>query len=445
MVPTKPSPWAERRPSKQTISEENFRPLFVNQIQDLAKIANGLLESNTEQWSQRQLVHLFRGATEVESFLDDHGARRNRAYFRIREILALNRWLAYGLSSLVHLHSRLPSYQVVDRKWVDEVLGERVRSGALRLGEMLNASLQGLRDECSLAGATWPEETLRVASLSVDSAVTHLPVDRVERSSEPLESDQVASARFVNQFINLFEAWSPEARVWKSSAEDLPAFMASYCSEEIARRIEARVHNLQSSYDTLVAGSAEEERLPELAALRGTASQVLHLLEMVTALTHLYERHDIYERQGESRALFERYVSESELLEVVINKGVVTAYECLMQARPAAEALLQELRVADELELTLPEGVVMHARPLSLVVTIVQKHGTPVELTVAGESCTAASMMQLLILAGSHPQERTYKFSGDPAVLNDLRLLFEHRLGEDGFESFPRELGYLRR
>ena len=94
--------------------------------------------------------------------------------------------------------------------------------------------------------------------------------------------------------------------------------------------------------------------------------------------------------------------------------------------------------------LTLPENVTMHARPLSLIVGIVQKNGTPVEIKVAGQTCSAASMMQMLVLVGTYPDERTYEFIGDPKALREIGLLFEHSLGETGFEDFPHELRYLR-
>jgi hypothetical protein len=444
MVETPPSPWAERRPVKQTVSVEDFRQVLAKQAQELGQLANGLIESTVEEWTQRQLVQLHRSATEIETVLDDHGAKRNSVFFRPREVVAIVRWLAAGLSSLVHVYGRLPSYQLADREWTERELAPQVRGAALRLGGVLQNALQGLRREWLRAEVAWPDGVIHVNTLGPLAGRIQLPIDRLEPEDAGDDAGGPQGPRLANRFLTLTRSWSSEAGQAIYDIEELRAFMANYCTEEIARRYEARVHNLQSSYDTRIAGTAEEERSPELGILRGTASQVLHLLETVTCLTHLYERHDIYERAGESRALFDELVPEELLLKTVVNDGVVAAYACLKRAQSVAESILKQLSVSSELSVELPEGVVMHARPLSLIVGIVQKHGTPVELEVAGKKCTAASMMSMLVLVGTHSEERAYKFYGDPRPLADLKLLFEHQLGEEGCHTFPDQIAYLR-
>ena len=416
------------------------------QGEELARLANGLLESAPEAWTQRHLVHLYRSATEVETLLDDHGARRNEVFFRSREVLAIVRWLAAGMSSLVHLSGRMRGYEVADPEWLAQELAPQVRAAALRQAEILQRVLQGLKEEWLRAHVAWPEGSLQLERLGPLAGLVQLPNDRlaqVDEQDSPTQSG-AHGARLASRFLSLVRAWTSEAGERIEGLEDRKAFMANYCTEEIARRYEARVHNLQSSYDTRIAGTPEESQHPELRVLRGTASLVLHLLENVTALTHLYERHDIYERAGESRALFEELVPEHALLDCIVNDGVIRAYACMKQAEPIARKLLDELVETAELTLELPEGIVMHARPLSLIVGIVQKHGTPVELEVAGQSCSAASMMQMLVLVGTHASERSYLFRGDPRPLSDLKVLFANRLGEDGCAAFPDQIAYLR-
>lgn len=440
-----PTPWAERRPKKQTISVEAFRDRLSQQGEELARLANGLLAASPEAWTQRHLVHLYRSATEVETFLDDHGARRNEVFFRPREVLAIVRWLSAGLSSLVHLYGRLPGYDLANAEWVAQELAPQIREAALRQASILQRALQGLHQEWLRAGVVWPDGELQLEQLGPLAGLVQLPNDRLAQVDEAgPQAGGKQGARTASRFLSLFEAWTSEASAPIQGVEALRAFMANFCTEEIARRYEARVHNLQSSYDTRVAGTEEEAEHPDLKVLRGTASQVLHLLENVTALTHLYERHDIYERAGESRSLFEQLVPEQELLHCIVNDGVIAAYACLRQAEPIARALLDDLVEHAEVEVQVPEGVTMHARPLSLIVGVVQKYGTPVELEVAGQTCSAASMMQMLVLVGTYPQERNYLLRGEPRPLEDLRLLFENRLGEDGCDRFPEQIAYLR-
>lgn len=445
MANSLPTPWAERRPKKQTISTEEFRDQLGQQGEELARLANGLLATSPEAWTQRHLVHLYRSATEVEAFLDAHGARHNEAFYRSREVLAIVRWLSAGLSSLVHLYGRLPDYELANEEWVADTLAPQLRDAALRQGGILQRSLQGLQAEWLRAKVDWPDGELQLEQLAPLAGLVQLPNDRLAQvdAADP-QAGGAQGARTSSRFLSLFQAWTSEAASPIQGIDALRTFMQNFCTEEIARRYEARVHNLQSSYDTRVAGTKEEAEYPDLRMLRGTASLVLHLLENVTALTHLYERHDIYERAGESRALFDELVPEQELLEVVVNDGVVAAYACLRQAEPLARSLLDQLVETVELAVHVPDGITMHARPLSLIVGVVQKYGTPVEIEVAGQTCSAASMMQMLVLIGTYPQERDYLLHGDPRPLNDLKLLFENRLGEDGCDVFPEQIAYLR-
>ncbi len=439
------SPWSEQRPQKSIVSEADFRPQLSSQGKELARVCNGLLESSIEQWTQRQLVHLYRSATEVESYLDGFGARKNRTFFRVREVVACVRWLAHGMSSLVHLHGNLSAYDNGQREWAEKSLEPRVTQSAMALGEILFSVLQGLSAEWVKAKLDWPNGALRVESIKAGPGLIHLPNDRLEdRSPAHTDGTQPNGVRCANRLLVLARGWSSEATKPVNGLPERQAFMANYCTEVIARRFEARVHNLRSTYDTWVAGTEEETDNPGLLTLRDTISEVYALLEMVTALTHLYERHDIYERNGESRRLFESLVSQEDLLGLIINSGVAVAYECLQRAVPIAEELLDQLAIKKSVQLRLPDDLTMHARPLSLIVGIVQKNETPVDMMVAGQTCSAASMMQMLVLAGTYPEEREYQFTGDPKALRDLELLFENRLGEEGFEGFPPELGYLR-
>ncbi len=441
-----PSPWSERRPSKAFITEDKFRPLLTSQARDFARISNGILETTPEQWTQRQLFHLYRSATEVETFLDDFGAKRNQSFYPLREMVAMVRWFSYALSCLIHVHGRLPHYQVPDPDWTRKEFAPAVRKTALQLGAELNKCTEELRQQWLKLGLAWPDGALRVDSLAPGSAQKQLPNDRLgaDQDSPASASQSSDTARLANHFLRFGQAWSSVACGGVEGLEELRAFMERHCTESLARRVEGRAHNLQCTYDTLVAGTPDEEQYPDLPRLRGAASQMLHLLEAVTALAHLYERHDVYERNGETRSLFSRTVDEASLLDAIVNGCIFWAYESLRKALPVARAVIEELTVDDRIEVELPEGLSLHARPLALLVGIAQHHGTPLEVETGGQKCSGASIMQLLVLAGSHPGERKYTFYGDAPALRDIELLFAARMGEDGTDRFPAELDYLR-
>ena len=79
-----------------------------------------------------------------------------------------------------------------------------------------------------------------------------------------------------------------------------------------------------------------------------------------------------------------------------------------------------------------------------MIVAIVQHHGTPIELEVAGSRCNAGSILELMVAIGSNPEQRTFMAYGDERTLRDLEALFAADLGEGGLEDLPAALDYLR-
>ena len=77
------------------------------------------------------------------------------------------------------------------------------------------------------------------------------------------------------------------------------------------------------------------------------------------------------------------------------------------------------------------------------MVQVARHYGTPMEITIEGESCSANSLMGLIMLAGAHPKAREICVNGDARALQDLSSLLQAGLGErDG--QIPPELDYLR-
>ncbi len=117
----------------------------------------------------------------------------------------------------------------------------------------------------------------------------------------------------------------------------------------------------------------------------------------------------------------------------------------MAQGRVLAEDLLPAYTNLQVLDVELGEGLQLHARPISLLVSIINHHATPVEFEVAGETCNAGSILEMIIIAGSKAEEKRFRFRGDERPLRDIALLFHHNLGEEGADSLPPELGYLAR
>jgi hypothetical protein len=203
------------------------------------------------------------------------------------------------------------------------------------------------------------------------------------------------------------------------------------------------VHNLQSAYDTYIKNTVLESKDERLSRLRGHASVTLHLLEAVTHLTHFVERHEGGVRSDDADTV-ERLVSRARVRDVTLNHLLLWAARFMAAGRSLAEELLPAYTDVQSYEVELSDDLMIHARPAALIVGIVNRHATPVEMNIGEQRFNAGSILELMIAVGSNPRVRRFVFRGDVNPLRDIALLFAHRLGEDGIDSLPDELAYLR-
>lgn len=96
------------------------------------------------------------------------------------------------------------------------------------------------------------------------------------------------------------------------------------------------------------------------------------------------------------------------------------------------------------LQVSVPEGFRIHARPAVLIARVVAFHRAAVELEVGGRRCNPAAIIQLLVTLGSVPDARELTFRGEDPVLRDLEALFQYELGERGLDQLPASLHYLQ-
>ncbi len=436
-----PSPsQSEAVARRRVLDESAFAAALSLRAEDLRRTARAVLAEAPAGWTERDLYFLYRCSTDLETFLDDHGARRNAVFCPVREAVARVRWLALACSALAHLHARAPTYRSLEHDWVARDLLPHAEGSLQSLGAALGGALQSLIKQWLTANCIWDLDPLE------------RPLEQVPRSTLPatrvldpvgVDGESAASsavARFLARYLRFTTSWSPEARIRVHGEKELVSYMERFCTERIARVFEARAHNLQSDYDSILAGSREAVEHPELPAMRSAVSQCFHLLEAVTALSHLYERHWVHEKDAEARDALEQVVSRQALLNIVVNDCIIKAYECLQLCRQAAESLLQRISLTEEREFVIPDGVTLHARPLSWIVAIVNHHGTQVQMEIDTDRANAASMMSLLVLSGGHVNSRKVKFYGSADVLEDLEALFQASLGERGMEAVPLRL-----
>jgi len=441
----KPSPWADAEPRRRWMPPEEFVLLLEQSGQAFWDAAENLKQCPPESWSEWTLSTLAREAKSLEDFLDAHGARASQAFYPLRKSVACTLWLSQALSCLVHLRGRLEVYPSVDEFWTQRRLPEILEKSVRGLGKILLQttevlSSQWLTAECKRSPGACEAPHPGVLKSKI------LAADRVLlQDTEGLSDGAVISpaARLASRYLGFFDSWTQEIFCVQPQEGAMISFLENYCRERTVRSFQARAHNWQSDYDSLLRGTKEEQEIPGLLCLRGAMSQALHFLEAMVALSHLFERHRpglaISEENPASR-----YLVSKEFLELFVVGCAQPAYRSLEIGAEQARVVLSGLTEEDCAYVTLKDGIHLHARPLSLLVRLTQHHGLPVSMSVGGQSASTDSLMQLLLLTGQNSGQREFRFEGDSRVLEEIVALFEANLGEEGIADLPERFEYLK-
>jgi phosphotransferase system HPr (HPr) family protein len=431
------------RSLEEIISDRAFAGLLQSHAETFFWLSNTLLARLKKDWSKKHYYQLLSEADELESFLDDYGARYNRTYSCFRELTASVRWFGQAGFSLAHMAGRLETYGVIDLMTAEQAADAKTSLAGARtfIRSSTIVLLQALRAEADSLGLERTPETFSEQDL-ISNATQHR-LSRNVGEEKPIHEEQ-RIAEVASKFIDAARMFD-EVRIHRiHSPGERVEFLTRVCTEEKARVYEATVHNLQSTYDTYIKNTVLEGRDSRLQLLRGHFSASLHLLQAVTFLTHFVERHESGVRTEEAETRISKLIDRGLVQDVLLNTLLYWANRLMQRGRHLAEELLPAYTNVQELTVDLSAETRLHARPAALIVQVVAHFGTPVEMEVAGKRCNAGSILEVLVAVGSHPEARQFVFRGDENPLRDIGLLFEHELGENGLEGLPDELSYLR-
>ncbi len=424
---------------EEILSEADFVPLLKEQAQPMQRLLHLLHETDPTTWSKKHYFRLVDQAQSLESYLDDYGARSNRTTAFLVEIVASLRGFGLSAYSLEHLRTR------IDRYGLAEGAGDDFREDLDATLAFLRKSLVGLIEafvsESGLIGIENGETPMNAGQLEDAPVHHHLPanLDEAEVIQEKQKIAEVAS-----RFIDASDLFADMEVRKLSGLAEMQSYVKERCSEEASRALESVIHNLESTYDTYIKNTPVESSDRNLPLLRGYVAVVLHLMEFVTHQVHFYVRHENDVRDEGSKAQIAALVDKAAVLDRVVNFGLHHADRFMRFGRTVAEAMLSSYTNIKTVRLALPEDVKLHARPASLIVSVVVHYGTPVEMEVEGKRCNAASIMQVMITAGTHPHAQELIFHGDERPLKDLETLFRGGLGEKGLGDLQEQLSYLK-
>lgn len=439
--PPRPTDPMDEGARELLIDEDEFRELLVRPVRDFLSSFRAPGANDPARWKKRAFSLLATRAHALESFLDDHDARHNKRYGFLVELVASLRGFATIGDILWHVRIRMPRYRLKLPVSDLEKLQLSMADGAVLVHQAVQHLLHAVAEEAVQLGVPVPDQAEPPQDSGEEFVRRYLPHDLEAEEANDEETVAAILSRYMELSSRLQRAENLRP---KDELEALAGFVRNTYDETEARALETIVHNVQSAYDTHVKMTEIERANPGLRAFRGHVSLGLHLLEIGTLLVHFYERH---ESQIQHRAAKERIASLIDrklVLHHAVFFALYHASTVLLAVRPLVSELLGRFVQQDQIELVLPEGGILHARPLSLIVSVVRHHGTAVDMVIGDQSTSANSIMGLIVFAGRHPDVRSIKFRGDRRPLEDLRLLFENGLGEDGTDHFPEEISYLR-
>ncbi len=430
---------------EELVDESCFVADLSTQSESFFRLSRRLLgvSGASQLWNKRLYFQLISEADSLECYLDDFGARYNQTYAGFRELVGSLRWFAYSGFSISHLLGRFRSYG--EALWNSSEARDGAKDQILGGLDFLQSTSSTLIHELIREG-----DALGLhVSEEPASEESFLPVE-VQRKlprnvgQEPLIEEDQKIAEVASKFIQAANVLGQLGlkRTWNDA--DLHRFVELNCTEAKARVYQASVHNLQSTYDTHLQNTVLEHQDERLARLRGHASIALHLLQAVTYLSHFIERHSGEAQTADPNHPTTTLIKRSDVERVTVDVFLTWAQRMLQNGVSLAEDLLPAYSKQEVLEVRPANGLRLHARPASLLVSVVNHWGTPVEMEVSGQRCNAASILELLVTIGSHSDPAVLLFHGDERPLRDIDLLFAHGLGEKGLASLPAELGYLR-
>jgi len=426
----------------EIIREEDFQLLLEARAGRFFQILNLLRSRPDFEFNKKLLWRIREEAHSLETFLDDFGARNNKTYSYFTEAVSSVRNFAWALFELHHLLRRYRRYVVLDDQEQAERFLEDTRGVERRCREnLVRLMADAERDARDFLRLSLPENAQDERLLSDPLPAILLPqnVDEGEILDEAAKVGEIAT-----KFLRALEKWKAFRFRPLSETAELRRFVLTRYDEEIARKAEGIIHNLQAKYDTYIKGTTIEGEVRELPLLRGHISMALHLFGVAQHLVHFYERHENDVRFEMTKQAIAAVVTKHDILDICVNYALRHAGDYLERAEPVARDLVKRYVRECEKTFRLREGIQLHARPATLIVRIVNHFGTPVQMIVDGQSCDARSITGILLLSGTHLDAREVTFRGDEKPLTDLAKLFESDMGGDDLSGLPADLAYLR-
>ncbi|MBW1917324.1 MAG: HPr family phosphocarrier protein [Deltaproteobacteria bacterium] len=425
-----------------------FLKLVNNFSDELLELCQFFVHDSLDQErdTERLYARLIYASKLVEDLLDYHGAKNNLSWYTYRELVASVLNFSSASFTMKHITSRMEFYEIGQDDYF-LAASDKVHKF---LFTSLNQLCQRLLEEAQHLGLNIPPFALkreRFSNLSSDQLLES------DIADQDLLEEKKNIVRITTAYLNICKEFEALGFYKQFSPDELSSIIPLKANEEVLRKYEMAIHNLQSSYDTYVGRHTRGPGSHRLKCLRDHISISLHLLELGGRLSHFYERHiyDVGHRNFycQVQSLIRELVDPESLLDAIVNYAIFYCNEYLAKGKPLSQDLLNHYIQRAEITVGVPVKLGFHSRPCMLVAKIVQHYGGQVEMVVGEDRFDASSILELQWAGGKVYRENRPQvtFIGDARALADIQILASINYGEDTMGKgipLPAELAYLK-
>jgi len=429
----------------EIIKEEDFVPLANAASNNMLGLCSYFQTNKDKKFSKRLYAALFNESTELEEFLDDHGARTNKKWLYFGEIVASIRNLSSTAFIINHIQRRIKFYKLQSKNINAFIADSQKRLDFLN--KSILALLCVLEHEAHDLGLTIPRGKFSEHNVDEIIVIKTLPHDIDDEGVMNIDEHISHIATSFIEAYNLSDSVLFEKKI---TAKDIEGnVIPDKINEETLRFLETHVHNAQSMYDTYVHKTPYESQNKLLQSLRGHISITLHLLGVARMLSHFFERHESTVRKEHTRKKIAKIITRKKILDIIINFALYHYTVFVKEGHHISEQILDCFTVVAAAVVNVPEGLGFHLRPSTLVAKISNHYNAKVHMIINKKEFDASSVIDLMWAGGMVKKEeiKQVEFRGDKHAVEDLKILAAANYGEDTMGNstpLPEQLSYLR-
>ncbi len=410
--------------AQKDLHAHEFLAIVSAQIADFLKIIPFIKDEGHDRstYSKRFYDYMSSQAKLAEALLDSCGAKENRAWFLLRELVATIRCLSTVAYQLRYLEIRVVSFDILKDETQDfQEITADVREIFDRL---LQNTFKVCERETLNLGITIPATGVTPEDFPFFRSPGKLHADMRE---EHVKKEDEAIVKIASSFLEIVEEYTALGFGRIFTAQELVEMVPEHVNEERLRTFESGVQNLQAVYDTHIQYTRMEAKDSRLPKLRGCISIALHLLEIATELIHFHERHERNARQAAIYKHLQKIIGLYQTLDLMGNYALFYCTHFLREGKRLSEDAVMDYAQIISKRIPIPIYRGFHVRPSTYIAKIVRHYGADVQMHLGDEVYDASCVFDLFR-------------ANEEINMEKRRLIAKKLLSIQHFTAIPRDI-----